>query len=326
MENNKEQLAPQPVPSEPLQGTPPSQKPVLLKWLLIVFLFSLAALGGALYVQNTDKSQQVTLVPTQIPQAFPSPTPPPAGGPTANWKEYNNTYFSLQYPATWTVEDLSNPQIKSEVTYVKLSKLKPEEIEMFIVVKFKNSAPSVSSLSSPNGKKRLVLIDGVTTTEYFETGGIAGSVNKAIIEFTKDNLYYLLFANNYTNDNFEEFDKIVETFKFPRGEDEPMSYASPNGSYLVEETMIADNQIIRVKDNKRNVVVDDIIAKNTENIYRSLESYGVKGRGQVGYAFKEWLNNDVFLLKILPAADGEYQILVDAGTGLVYPSTFTKIN
>lgn len=115
MENNQEQFAPQPVPSEPPQAPQPSSpKPAMLKWLLIVLLFFLALLGGVLYVQNTNKSQISTVVPTQIPQTSPSPTPPPVGGLTANWKTYKSKYnkYIFDYPNDLSLQDSSSIYLK----------------------------------------------------------------------------------------------------------------------------------------------------------------------------------------------------------------------
>lgn len=95
---------------------------------------------------------------------------------------------------------------------------------------------------------------------------------------------------------------------------------SSDGSFTVTEEALADYQVITIKDNRGNVVVDDLIARNHEAI-----GYNVKFRCQCGTYFKAWVDNTHFTIQIVNGGDEEYEYLVDAKTGRVDESTFKRI-
>ncbi len=96
--------------------------------------------------------------------------------------------------------------------------------------------------------------------------------------------------------------------------------SSPDGSFIVTQESLGDHQIISIKDQRGNVILDDLLLKNAKEI-----GYNVKFRCQCGTHFKTWVDNSHFTITILNGGGEEYEYLVDAKTGKVDESTFKRI-
>lgn len=96
--------------------------------LLAMILFILFPLIG--FYLGIKYQQAVT--PQNVYQALstakPTPTPPPAGEPTANWKTYNNNILGIQfkYPPSWSKEDLIKAENK-DLTNLAVCVKRPED-------------------------------------------------------------------------------------------------------------------------------------------------------------------------------------------------------
>ncbi len=94
---------------------------------------------------------------------------------------------------------------------------------------------------------------------------------------------------------------------------------SPDGSYMVSESLVGDYNTIAIKDRGGNIIVDDLVAKNSKEIYN------MKFKCQCGTSFKKWVSNTIFSIKIVNGGGEEYEYLVDASSGKVDESSFKRI-
>lgn len=100
---------------------------------------------------------------------------------------------------------------------------------------------------------------------------------------------------------------------------------SPDGSLIAIKGQIPDINIITIKDKNGNILHDDVMFEYREIIWVSMESFGLKGRGQVGYTIKEWMSNSILILQINPASGDRFEVELNALTGKLDTSTFQRI-
>jgi len=115
MEENQQPVAPT-TQSAPLQTpAPPSPQPVspsrhipkLALILVVLFILVSLSFGGFYLYKNLSVPISPTIpIPTIISRS-PTPTLPPAGGPTTNWKTYTNKdyNFSIIHPPNTSVKE-----------------------------------------------------------------------------------------------------------------------------------------------------------------------------------------------------------------------------
>lgn len=76
--------------------------------IILLVILVIIAVAGAFYFGK--KSGNVTYSPTPNPVSYsPSPIPSPTPDQTANWKIYNEQYFSLKLPIGWNQSTNKNP-------------------------------------------------------------------------------------------------------------------------------------------------------------------------------------------------------------------------
>ena len=98
------------------------------------------------------------------------------------------------------------------------------------------------------------------------------------------------------------------------------SYTSPDGSFTVAEEWLGDNNVISITDEKGAILMDDLVAKNGQEIGMN-KKYGC----MCGVSFKGWISNSLFAIKIVNGAGEEYEFIVEAANGKVDESTFKRI-
>lgn len=100
---------------------------------------------------------------------------------------------------------------------------------------------------------------------------------------------------------------------------------SPDGSYYITYSVLADHQKLTIKNKQGITVFDNLLDRITEDIWEGMQNLGLKGRGQVGYEISSWIDNSKFVLRILPANGEKYETIVNAKSGVIDKSSFRKI-
>lgn len=100
---------------------------------------------------------------------------------------------------------------------------------------------------------------------------------------------------------------------------------SPDGSYYVTYSVLADHQKFTIKNKQGVTVFDNLLDRITEDIWEGMQNLGLKGRGQVGYEISSWIDNSKFVLRILPASGEKYETIVNAKSGVIDKSSFREI-
>lgn len=100
---------------------------------------------------------------------------------------------------------------------------------------------------------------------------------------------------------------------------------SPDGSYYITYSVLADHQKFTIENKQGVIVFDNLLDRITEDIWEGMQNLGLKGRGQVGYEIGSWVDNSKFVLRILPANGEKYEAIVNAKSGVIDKSSFRKI-
>lgn len=222
---------PSPEPSvSPAPEKSAEPKPKLTKWvkiLIVVVTLALISLPAGIYFlgKNTAPKTQNT------PQAVAKPTPTP--DPTANWKTYSGSIFSLKYPANWFLSPgaqsvtLSDVQTPGDIPL----KISPNEHQIIQVSFFQGEMPT--NFLEQNG----VTGQNPTIKPFYVNGysGIRGQSGSTI--GTIDNVYikspnggYVIFQKLLGDK--KTFEQILSTFKFTNS-------VSPDETVTVE-TLVKD--------------------------------------------------------------------------------------
>lgn len=181
----------------------------------------MASAGYLFIVKQKPKGEE----PKIITQTTPYPTPPPAGGPTANWKTYTNiTYgFSIKYPATFATEDKSDQFPPFTVHFLDEQRVTTGEggsqtnpYFMVAAKPFEGSVMDYVNNSDNNrafvGTKKIGSNEFVVARETFGRGGVPNEyllkVKGNIISFSPD------LVESKDSINYKVFDQILSTFKF----------------------------------------------------------------------------------------------------------------
>lgn len=191
--------------------------------IIIFLLVAGSAAGFYAYKQHSLKTARPT--PTVLPGLIRDPSPTP--DPTADWKTFNNRYFSIKYPPT-----LNNWQEKckesSPNTFSLFNKgdkdpcviLNPPTVFLVLASDPKDATEynPIPTAECANTIKETVVIDGTKADKYknvLKKPLIDGCFwrNSVYIKFTKNTLKYYL---SYFPDDIDEktAQEILSTFKF----------------------------------------------------------------------------------------------------------------
>ena len=166
----------------------------------------------------------------------PSPTPPPAGGLTANWKVYQNQYFSIMFPPTWNVYEVNIGQetttceeitqltggSKKSYSTIKFSSDRlfldcslegnTRRLELYFEA-FENGFPDLNSVFTPNHKTIFQGEPAVRNIPPQQTG--IKQLNR--ITFNHSGNSFNIFYNSDGEGVFDPlYDQILSTFTFTK--------------------------------------------------------------------------------------------------------------
>lgn len=98
------------------------------------------------------------------------------------------------------------------------------------------------------------------------------------------------------------------------------SYTSLDGSFIVAEEWLGDYNMISIRDKKGIVLMDDLVAKNEQEL-----GMNKKFRCMCGVSFKGWISSSLFAIRIANGIGEEYEFIVEATTGKTDESTFKRV-
>lgn len=338
-DSNQQSQSPQPVNS-----TPPSVnsgKSKLIPIILGIAAVAIIAIGA--YLLGTKQSQPVVQNPVQT-----TPIPSPVDE-TANWKTYKNEEFGfeMKYPAMYEALDLCQPEISRLDNGIPRLSLGPialyiEDSKGLTLSEYVDLATESEKSKRPQDRPYILksritrILGGREGIQVVANWCGAGCNEPHTIYVEKGSkIYRFLFDDGVLNhcpikpDELpsETADQILSAFKFTDQNSTSASSiivssnkTSPTGFYIVTEETVGDGQTITIKDNKGNIITDNVIKKNNKAI-----GYGIKFGCQCGTSFKGWTDNSHFAIKIVNGIAEEYEYIVDAATGKVDESTFKRI-
>lgn len=207
-------------PTQTPQPTSPKKSKLPMTIVVaIIFIILFVGTAAGFYV---FKPQIMKLVskpsPTVIPNSFrdPSPTPPPVGGPTANWKTYEGKGFSFKYPTEFANEKCPKGAFSTSLCTDGLDKsIEP----IFYYIDFQNESvlPQIKGLKI-NYKEET--INGVSV---LRTNDLPSRSGAETVYFKNPNGDYVsvLFTPYDKQNSFPQqekyynlFGQILSTFKF----------------------------------------------------------------------------------------------------------------
>jgi len=239
MEKNQQQvnvstqsIPPQaPTPQSPQPVSPTRHIPKAAIFIIVFLILCVISFVG-IYIFKIISANNVVLLPTPSPTL----TPPPAGGPTANWKRYKNDQygFEFEYPTEYVRE--KNTLF---VTYIEelpksiyiLSRIKDEPYMVFAVIQIlfdKSDFFDFNDLYDCNKNKRPGTDDPIipcTTEQPHQIRINNKKAEETTIKLadTWDASYFIQtkeepFIEISTGGGYvaprEVFDQILSTFKF----------------------------------------------------------------------------------------------------------------
>lgn len=186
-------------------------------------------------------------------------------------------------------------------------------------------SPMITPAKNTNGVEAIVVAGGIPpsppvnwdlTTSSVPDGYIGVLVN------TKSKTYPgVALIVDSSNVSISTLNQIISSFKFTgsNGTDSTTN-TSPDGSYTVTETQLADYNTISITNAKGIVITSDLVKDNSDAI-----GYNIKFKCFCATYFKAWISNSTFTIKIGNGGGEEYEYLVDASTGKVKEQTFKRI-
>lgn len=335
-QNTNPQLPPQPV-ATPRQNIS-EQKPRgrnWKKWIAIYAGVGIILYAGVYYFL-LNKHPNYTPQTTYKTAVKPKPTT----NPTANWKTYINKdgAFSFKYPSETTIAPYETNEGATHLEFrEKLPKDAPDGYELApgFIMDFKvgvlgtKTIRSVAEDKIAQAKEYASITKPLTTTKIND---YSGDTYSSVVQVETTYLFLSNNDNSYIGINYSVNDQnnkgyigtinqILQTFKFTNANGtDSTTNTSPDGSYTVTETQLADYNTISITNAKGIVITSDLVKDNSDAI-----GYNIKFKCFCATYFKAWISNSTFTIKIGNGGGEEYEYLVDASTGKVIEGTFKKI-
>ena len=223
-----------PPPQEPQFQTSKNEekKPYKFQFKKLYFLIALLILLAGLTLINIlispfaqkPKPQQITIQSSPI-------ISPASNDIGANWKTYNNQFFSLNYPANWEIgpkQVVYNPRYFAEEGALFLAcSTSVLGVSAFDMSKYPSSYPTLDSYlknspqsgaSSSSGK---TIILGGEQAKYWEDSGDPGSSNpsaRVVLFSNSKKLIVDLYMHDFCGKSLQQtstiFNQILSTFRF----------------------------------------------------------------------------------------------------------------
>lgn len=296
----------------------------------IVILIGIALLGYLFY------SGKITL-----PQKQASQSPITTSNETTNAKTYTGSSFSFQYPTDWSIKSNNDEvTIEKEHYFEQWEGGQPATLKSTIKISTKTVTPNITldewlKQRYQKGDDNLfelikkfaekTTLDGNNALHVIVPGA-GGYIDEGTIAIYNGNGYDISIQGQTAFPNIREvYNQVLSTFKFLDQNQISGNKTSPNGSFVVTEEAQGDYQMITIKNKDGDIVTNDLVKLNSDIISANMRKLGLIGSGQVGYHFKEWIDDETFTFSIFVANGWEFETKVDAKTGKVDESSFKRI-